>query len=61
MMNDSTENAIGGVTEIARMGNLLKECQDLLAEQRIYIERLTIENKLLRSTSENSKLQMKLN
>ena len=43
------------------MPDVLKECHDIISEQRIEIERLTIENKLLRSTSENSKLQMKLN
>jgi len=35
------------------MIDTLNECQDLLAEQQVEIERLTIENKLLRQASES--------
>ena len=34
------------------MVDTLKECYDLLAKQQVEIERLTIENKLLRAASE---------
>ena len=34
------------------MPDVLKECHDIIAEQQIDIERLTIENKLLLSASE---------
>jgi hypothetical protein len=37
------------------MVNTLKECQDVLAEQQLKIERLTIENKLLRAASESQR------
>ena len=37
------------------MIDTLNECQDLLAEQQLEIERLTIENKLLRSASESQR------
>jgi len=48
------------------MPDVLKECHDIIAEQQIDIERLTIENKLLLSASEehrelNGKLRMELN
>ena len=47
------------------MPDVLKECHDIIAEQQIDIERLTIENKLLLSASEehrklNGKLRMEL-